>query len=125
MRNQEADLQWLDDILEFIALLEKSMKRVSAEKFYQADPVWKWGIVKMIENIGESAYRLSDKTKALSGNFPWGEIMGMRNRLAHGYDKINYITVYEVVTGEMEPLKTETRRLKALLKEKPKRAKRK
>ena len=85
MRNQLADLQWLDDMLEFIALLEKSMKGVSADKFYKADPLWKWGIVKLIENIGESAYRLSDKTKALNKEFPWGEIMGMRNRLEHGY----------------------------------------
>lgn len=118
MRKQIADLQWLDDMLEFIALLEKSMKGISEEKFYRADPLWKWGIVKLIENIGESAYRLSDKTKSLNGNFPWGEVMGMRNRLAHGYDKINYITVYEVATQEMKPLKAEVKRLKTLLKKK-------
>ena len=41
--------------------------------------------------------------------------MGMRNRLTHGYDKINYITVYEVATQEMEPLKAEIERLKTLL----------
>ena len=117
MRNQLADLQWLDDMLEFIALLEKSMKGVSANKFYKADPLWKWGIVKLIENIGESAYRLSDKTKALNKEFPWGEIMGMRNRLVHSYDKINYITVYEVATQEIRPLKAEVKRLKKLLKE--------
>jgi uncharacterized protein with HEPN domain len=116
MRNQSADLQWLDDMLEFMALLQKSMKGISAEKFYSADPLWKWGIVKLIENIGESAYRLTPKTKALSNNFPWGEVIGMRNRLTHGYDKINYITVYEVATQEIKPLKAESKRLKALLK---------
>lgn len=116
MRKQIADLQWLDDMLEFIALLEKSLKGISAPKFYNADALWKWGVVKLVENIGESAYRLSDKTKALSGEFPWGEIIGMRNRLVHGYDKVNYITVYEVATQEMKPLKTEVKRLKAILK---------
>jgi len=94
------------------------MKGVSAEKFYRADPLWKWGIVKLIENIGESAYRLSDETKAMSIDFPWGEVMGMRNRLVHGYDKINYITVYEVVTTELKPLKTEVMKLKSELKKK-------
>ena len=43
-------------MLEFIALLQKSVAGISAEKFYSADPLWKWGIVKLIENIGESAY---------------------------------------------------------------------
>lgn len=118
MRSQQADQQWLDDMLEFITLIEKSMKGMKAEKFYKADPLWKWGIVKLIENIGESAYRLTDKTKELGGEFPWGEVMGMRNRLAHGYDKINYITVYEVATREMKPLKAEVKRLKALLRKK-------
>ena len=118
MRKQQADLQWLDDMLEFISLLQKSMKGITPEKFYKADPLWKWGIVKLIENIGESAYRLSDKTKQLSSEFPWGEIIGMRNRLVHGYDKINYITVYEVATQEMKPLKAEVKRLRALLKQK-------
>lgn len=121
MRNQQADLQWLDDMLEFIALLEKSLKGVSPDKFYKADPLWKWGIVKLIENIGESAYRLTDKTRSLSPDFPWGEVMGMRNRLVHGYDKINYITVYEVATQELKPLKAEIKRLKGVLKAKSKR----
>jgi uncharacterized protein with HEPN domain len=101
----------LEDILEFIELLETSMKDVSREKFFNQDPLWKWGIVKLIENIGESAYRLSSETKALNKNFPWGEIIGMRNRLVHGYDKINYITVYEVVVFELDPLKKEVKRL--------------
>ena len=118
MRKQIADIQWLDDITEFITLIQKNMKGVSAEKFYRADPLWKWGIVKLIENIGESAYRLSDETKAMSIDFPWGEVMGMRNRLVHGYDKINYITVYEVVTTELKPLKTEVMKLKSELKKK-------
>jgi uncharacterized protein with HEPN domain len=118
MRKQVADLQWLDDMLEFIALLEKSLKGISANKFYNADPLWKWGVVKLVENIGESAYRLSDETKMLSGKFPWGEIVGMRNRLAHGYDKVNYITVYEVATQEMKPLKAEVKRLRTILKKK-------
>lgn len=118
MRSQLADLQWLDDMLEFIELLEKSMKKISADKFYNADPLWKWGIVKLIENIGESAYRLTDKTKAMSENFPWGEVIGMRNRLVHGYDKVNYKTVYEVATVEMKPLKAEIKKLKATLKKK-------
>jgi len=118
MRKQIADIQWLDDMTEFIALIQKNMKGVSSEKFYRADPLWKWGIVKLIENIGESAYRLSDETKAMSDDFPWGDVMGMRNRLAHGYDKINYITVYEVATTEMKPLKAEVTKLKAHLKKK-------
>src|SRR5687767_414303 len=118
MRKQIADIQWLDDMLGFIALLQKNMKGVSSEKFYRADPLWKWGIVKLIENIGESAYRLSNETRAMNGDFPWGEVMGMRNRLVHGYDKINYITVYEVATTEMKPLKSEVTKLRAQLKKK-------
>jgi uncharacterized protein with HEPN domain len=115
MRSREADVQWLCDMLEFIDLLESSVAGLSKEHFFSMPPLWKWGIVKLIENIGESAYRLTPETKALSPDFPWGEVMGMRNRLVHGYDKINYITVYEVAMYELYPLREEINRLVILL----------
>ncbi len=42
-------------------------------------------IIKEIEIIGEAASRISDETMLTSPEIPWKDIVGMRNRLIHGY----------------------------------------
>lgn len=39
--------------------------------------------------IGEAANRLSDNFRCQHPNIPWKEIIGMRNILAHQYDKVD------------------------------------
>ena len=116
MRSREADIQRLDDMLEAIDVIQATLKGVSDETFYNMQPVVKWGIVKLIENIGEAANHISDETKNQSKHIDWRVIIGMRNRLVHGYDRINYVTVYEVATEDLPELKLEVELLKQLLK---------
>ncbi|MGB5516553.1 MAG: HepT-like ribonuclease domain-containing protein, partial [Thermoanaerobaculia bacterium] len=40
---------------------------------------------RFIEVIGEAASKISPSTRASSPEIPWKEIIGMRNRLVHGY----------------------------------------
>jgi len=112
MRSREADIQRIEDMLEAIHIIQSSLEGKSDDGFYNMDTVLKWGIVKLIENIGEAANHISEETKALSKNTDWRVIIGMRNRLVHGYDRINYVTVYEVAKHDLLQLKTEVELLK-------------
>ena len=51
-------------------------------------------IVKSIEIIGEAASKVSEACKAENSNIPWRDIIGMRNRLSHGYFDINLDMVW-------------------------------
>ena len=42
-------------------------------------------LVKSIETIGEAASRISEECREDMGEIPWGDIIGMRNRLIHAY----------------------------------------
>ena len=54
-----------------------------------------------ILQIGELAKDgLSDECKA-SMNIPWPEINGLRNRIVHGYDEINFEIVYETISEDI------------------------
>ena len=45
---------------------------------------------RFIEVIGEAASKVSAVTKASAPRIPWREIIGMRNRLVHGYASVDH-----------------------------------
>jgi uncharacterized protein with HEPN domain len=110
MKGQIADIQKLSDILDFISEVEAYTSGKTEDDFYKRPEIEKWGLVKLIENIGEAASKLTEGTRNNS-NTDWRVIIGMRNRLVHEYDAINYTTVYEVATIEMDALKVEIEKL--------------
>lgn len=54
--------------------------------------------------MGEAANRLSDDFRASHANIPWKDIIGMRNILAHQYDKVDADEVWNVVHRELPGL---------------------
>jgi uncharacterized protein with HEPN domain len=51
--------------------------------------------------IGEAANRLSDAFRANHPRIPWPQIVAMRNRLIHEYDKINWRLVWKTATEDV------------------------
>lgn len=54
--------------------------------------------------VGEAAARVSAETQATLGAVPWPQILGMRNRLVHGYDQIRFDRVWQVLAADLAPL---------------------
>jgi len=54
--------------------------------------------------IGEAANRLSPKFQAENPNIPWKDIIGMRNILAHQYDKVDSAVVWDAVSQDIPEL---------------------
>jgi uncharacterized protein with HEPN domain len=46
-------------------------------------------VIKDIEIIGEAASTISEETKIKNPDIPWKDIIGLRNRLIHGYFDID------------------------------------
>lgn len=61
-------------------------------------------IVKCIEIIGEAAARVTDETRDSHPNIPWAAIVGMRNRLIHGYFEIDLDRIWNTVRVNLPPL---------------------
>ena len=55
--------------------------------------------------MGESVRSLSMGLTERHSEINWGEIAGMRNIIAHGYDKINLDTLWFSITEEVPVLK--------------------
>ena len=68
-------------------------------------------LCRAIEVIGEAANRVSDDTQSRTPEIPWRRIIGMRNRLAHRYENINYDTLWDVATMRLITLRESVRLL--------------
>ena len=71
-----------------------------------------FAVVHAIEVIGEAAAKMSDATRVAAPEIPWSAIIGMRNRLIHGYFDIDTNIVWKTVSVEIPALVPQ---LKALL----------
>jgi uncharacterized protein with HEPN domain len=70
-----------DSLAQFVA----GRKRADLD----ADRMLLFAMIRAIEVVGEAASRVTDETKASTLNIPWTAIVGMRNRLIHGYFDID------------------------------------
>ena len=65
------------------------------------DEFSQWALTTPLYNIGEQVYKLSTEFKAQHPELPWNVVSGMRHRLVHDYDGINWTIISEVIFGDM------------------------
>ena len=64
-----------------------------------------FALVRAIEVLGEAASKVSMETRSRLPEMPWPAIVGMRNRLIHGYFDVDPEIVWKTVTLEVPPLR--------------------
>lgn len=64
-------------------------------------------LVRLTEIIGEAANRVSSAYQAKYPGIPWPQIIGMRNRLIHGYNDIDFDILYQTVSEDLPSLISE------------------
>lgn len=68
------------------------------------DRVMQLALTRLVEIIGEAANRVYQVTRRKYPEIPWPQIIGMRNRLIHGYDIIDYNLLWDTVANDLPPL---------------------
>ncbi len=58
-----------------------------------------------LQQLIEKIKSLSDTFKRQFPDIPWGEIIGFRNGIVHAYGKVNLMTVYEIVSEDINELR--------------------
>jgi len=70
------------------------------------DRLFNLALVRLLEIIGEAASRVPVEEQKNYPNIPWSEIVGLRNRLIHGYDVVDFDVVWQIITRDLPPLVT-------------------
>jgi len=98
-----------DDALPLRHMLDGARKavgfargRVRAD--LDSDELLALGLVRLLEIVGEAATRVSEPTRQRRATIPWAQVIGMRNRLIHGYDVIDMDVLWQTITEDLPPL---------------------
>ena len=78
--------------------------------------VMQLALQKLVEIVGEAANRVSEETQQKHTAIPWPQIIGLRNRLVHGYDDVNLDILWKIIQNDLPPL---IEQLKAIVGEEP------
>lgn len=73
----------------------------------QATDLEYFGVVKLLEIIGEAAYKITMEFKDSHPNTPWKYIVGMRHILVHGYYQVNKADVIKTIEEDLPLLRTQ------------------
>ena len=94
---------YFDDLFGFCEKIISYTDGMSREKFENSSlnydaTVWN------VQLFGEAAKNIPEDIRAQMPEIPWRELIGMRNRLAHGYFGINNEILWRVITVETPKL---------------------
>lgn len=91
----------LELMLETAARL-RALARERSRHDLDTDDVARLAMLHLIQRLGEGASRLSADFRAAHPEFPWGEMIGMRNRIVHAYDDLDPDIIWHVATEDIE-----------------------
>ena len=85
----------------------RNMDRVA----FDSDVKTQSAVLHQIMVLGEAANRLSEGLRDELADVPWRLVIGMRNRLIHGYDDVDLDEVWATATRDMPALLRKLARL--------------
>jgi uncharacterized protein with HEPN domain len=101
----QRDPQFLLDILQSAELIASYTEQISKDEFIQNVQLQD-AVIRRLLVIAEAARRVSDTTRQERLDISWAEINGMRNRLVHEYDDVDFDIVWDVVQNGIPSLIT-------------------
>lgn len=100
--NEREHTRFLDMLTESQRVQEFLAGRQQEELF--TDMLLAYAVVRAIGIVGEAASQVSPETRLAYPDVPWRNIIGMRNRIVHGYSSVDWNIVWEVATRNLPAL---------------------
>jgi uncharacterized protein with HEPN domain len=102
----------LDHILDAIREIEINTAALDLEQF-RRDRFRQLGIERCLEIISEGSRHIPSELTSLHPEIPWRRIADIGNRLRHAYHMVDSAIIWEIITVELESLKTALLSIKA------------
>lgn len=100
---KKSDNERIKKIIDIWSSLQLQIKEHSITKENLLnDEFLQWAVTTPLYNIGEQVYKISDDTKKQYPDIIWSIVAGLRHRLVHDYDGINWSIIVEVIFDEMD-----------------------
>lgn len=93
-------LDYVEDMLDAMDKAEFLLVGVSYQQFV-ADFRINFAAVRALEIIDEVARRIPSEVQLAYPAIEWKGIIGMRNRIVHGYDKLDFEIIWQTIQNDI------------------------
>ncbi len=105
----ERDRLFLDHVLNAIADIESFT--TAGRNDFMADRKTQSAVIRQLEIIGEAVKNLSTKLTEGETSVPWRQIAGTRDRLIHGYFRVDLDAVWSMIEQDLPALRANVERI--------------
>ena len=106
--------EYLDHILEAIRRIGRYTEDM-AEPAFLTDELVQDGVIRNLEIVGEAARNVERRHPEFAGQHPevpWALVYAMRNRMAHGYFKVDLEIVWRTIENDLPEIEKSLKRLR-------------
>ena len=96
---------YLEDIIEHMNYAEEFIRDMTFDEF-KSDKKTVLSVTTCIEVVGEATKHIPDQIRERYPEIPWRDMAGIRDRLVHGYFKVDLSIVWTTVTIEFPELRS-------------------
>ena len=105
-----------DDRMRLLHMLEHAVEAVQMTREHiradlDRDRKLNLALVRLVEIIGEAAARVTPEVRDRHPDIPRLDIIGMRNRIVHGYDQVDFDILWDVMDLHLPSLVSELQRI--------------
>ena len=98
----KSDTERLEKIVRLWETLSTEIEnRQITQEMLMNDRFSQWAVTTPVYNIGEQVYQLSPEFKKSHPEVMWNVVSGLRHRLVHDYDGINWTLIADVIFSDM------------------------
>ncbi len=96
-------------MLDMVIAIETAVRLMGerSQAEFEADEENHWAVWSQIIILGEAAGRIPSEDQSAMPEIPWSTAIGMRHRLVHGYDSVDWGRVWKTVRDDLPGLKTQ------------------
>lgn len=58
-----------------------------------------------LSQLGELAGKIDNEYRAVHREIPWSQIYGLKNRIVHDYEGVNFMLVWEIICNDLQELR--------------------
>lgn len=75
-----------------------------SREHFEHDEILQLALIRLLEVVGEAAARVPPDLQERIPEIPWPDVVNMRHRLIHGYDRVDLEMVWQTLQDDIPPL---------------------
>lgn len=104
---------YLRDMIDAIQHAQRFIGGMTFEQF-ASDDMTLYATERSLEILGEAAKRVPDEVRSLAPEIPWKRVAGMRDVVAHQYDRLDLGVIWKTVHEDLPRIESCIIRLEAV-----------